>query len=229
MHIGVIPARAGSQRFPGKNRAKLNGQSLWQIQAEKSLELLDDTFINTDDKLIPEDSGIVKYGGQLRIYERPEHLRDGKSYRIDDVLIEMAHTLKWDDKDIIHLLQPTNPFVSRDTIEAGKLGMEEMPIDSVQSIWKVPNTLHAYSQRKLNGNFVEFAFPELRNKCYNSQRKPDFYAFAGYVACRVGSLLKYNNIWGERSVGIEVPFIESIDIDTAEDLEHAEKLAGTVL
>ena len=31
------------------------------------------------------------------------------------------------------------------------------------------------------------------------------------------------------SLGIEVDFIETIDIDTAEDLEHAERLAGTSL
>ena len=223
MHIGIIPARAGSKRFPGKNRAKLNGKPLWLIAYKKATENLDKYYVNTD------DPGILPAFKEIPpIYERPKHLRDGMSYRIDDVLIEMAKTLKFDKNDILHLLQPTNPFVSHETIQKGKNADWEK-IDSVQSIWKVPNTLHAYSQRKKNGDFLEFVFPELRNKYFNSQRKPDFYSFGGYVACKVGSLFKYNNIWGKRSVGIEIPFIETIDIDTAEDLKHAEQLARTIL
>jgi CMP-N-acetylneuraminic acid synthetase len=228
MHIGVIPARAGSKRFPGKNRAKLNGAELWRIAVEKSAQTTEITITNTDDKRIFE-KGIIRF---VR-YERPEHLRNGAA-RIDDVLIEMATTLKWKPDDIIHLLQPTNPFVSIKTILKGRELFKwreetKSPVDSVQSVWKVPNTLHAYSQRMIiNGN-VEFMFPELRSRHYNSQKKPDFYAFAGYVACKVGSLLNYNNIWGKRSLGIEVNQIEAIDIDTVEDLEFAERLAGTTL
>jgi CMP-N-acetylneuraminic acid synthetase len=199
MHIGVVPARAGSKRFPGKNRAKLNGMALWIHAVDKSLEFLDLTYVNSDDKEIKFASEESHF-----FYTRPKHLRDGQSYRIDDVLIEMAQTLKWKDDDVIHLLQPTNPFTSRVTILKGKNAAWDY-LDSVQSIWRVPNTLHAYSQRVVVDDEVKFVFPDMREKHYNSQRKPNFYSFAGYVACKVGSLLKYNNIWGERSLGIEVP------------------------
>ena len=74
---------------------------------------------------------------------------------------------------------------------------------------------------------VEFAYPEERAKHYNSQRKPTHYSFAGYVAFRVGSLRKYGNIWGEKSIGIEAEAIEGIDIDTREDLENAIRLTRT--
>lgn len=215
MHIGIIPARAGSTRFPGKNRAKLGNIPLWKIGVNKSLKLLDKTIVNTDDDLI------LMSGAKCMFYLRPGHLRDGTSYRIDDVLIDMAKTLNFDDSDIIHLFQPTNPFIGISTVLAGKEAFNE-DIDSVQSIWKVPNTLHAYSQRKIDNGFVEFA-DRRRDGAYNSQRKPDYYAFAGYVACKVRSLFQHGNIWGEKSVGIEVNQIEAIDIDTKEDYEFAKK------
>lgn len=229
MHIGVIPARAGSKRFPGKNRAKFNGTSLWAIATEKSLKMCDLTIVNTDDPQIPDDSGEVLYEGSIKVYRRPKHLTDGISYRIDDVIIEMVENLGLEDEDIIHLFQPTSPFLSEETVDKGKKLFQHLNyIDSVQSIYKVNNTFHAYSQRKVNNGFIDFAFPELRNEHYNSQKKPEHFVFAGYVACRVGSLRKNKSLWGA-SIGIPVDELETVDIDTREDLDAAIRLARTNL
>jgi 3-deoxy-manno-octulosonate cytidylyltransferase (CMP-KDO synthetase) len=57
--IGVIPARYGSTRFPGKPLALINGRSLiewvWR-QARKSREL-DDVIVATDDQRIADAAG----------------------------------------------------------------------------------------------------------------------------------------------------------------------------
>ena len=222
MHVGVIPARAGSKRFPGKNRAELGGVPLWRMAVDKSLQSMDRTIVNTDDPEILRDEDYERY-------ERPEHLRDGQSYRIDDVLIEIVQSLMRNHtasfEDIIHLFQCTSPFVSLSTIEAGIKVFADYPdADSVQSLCEVSNTLHAYSQRVYRDGYVRFAFPSEREVHFNSQRKPAHYSFAGYVACRVSSLLKHNNIWGEKAVGLSVNPMEMTDIDTEKDLEFAETL-----
>lgn len=242
-HIGIIPARAGSKRFPGKNRALLGGVELWRIAVDKSLRVMDRTIVNTDDDLIVPDDIYPPSpfrGGTCERYERPEHLRDGQSYRIDDVLIEMAQTLKFDDDDVIHLFQCTNPLLRIETVMAFYSILKgEYPqphdhyddTDSVQSICKVPNTLHAYSQRIIEGSMhhrslVKFAYPEERNAHFNSQSKPDHWYFAGYIACRVGSLLKHGNIWGEKSIGFSVNNVEAMDIDTEVDLAIVELIVA---
>ena len=230
MNIGVIPARAGSKRFPGKNRAKLGGLELWKRACILSIRKMDWTIINSDDEKILDN--LDKCLGQG--YVRPEHLRDGQSYRIDDVLIEMVERLSFKSKDIIYLFQPTSPFISDLTIiECMKQFCIYNDLDSVQSVCRIPNNLHAYSQRLFVGDMndkylrVEFVFPKERNNYYNSQLKPPFYAFAGFVGCRVESLLKHKNIWGEKSIGIIVNPIEMIDIDAEEDLRHAEYLTAS--
>ncbi|MCP3681619.1 MAG: hypothetical protein GY861_02920 [bacterium] len=217
MHIGVIPARAGSQRFVGKNRAELNGTMLWEIAVNKSLIVMDRTIINTDDEHIQPEN--------CERYKRPKYLSDG---RIDDVLLEMANTLELEDTDYLHLFQPTNPFTEIETIKTGRNFLEHLLyLDSVQSTRKVPNIYHAYSQRIIKDGFIRFAYPEERNKCFNSQLKPNHYVFAGYVACKVGSLREYNSIWGYESIGIPASQIEMVDIDTREDLESAIRLTAT--
>jgi CMP-N-acetylneuraminic acid synthetase len=90
-------------------------------------------------------------------------------------------------------------------------------------VTNISNAHHAYSQRYINNNGeINFCYREERDKSYNSQRKPARYAFAGYIGFKAVSLLKYGNIWGERSLPIIGGPECSIDIDTKEDLEYAE-------
>ncbi len=53
---GVIPARFGSTRFPGKPLAKIRGLELiaWVIRAAKTARLLDQVVVATDDSRIAE-------------------------------------------------------------------------------------------------------------------------------------------------------------------------------
>ena len=218
MHIGVIPARAGSTRIPGKNREEISGIPLWRIAVIKSMNTLARTIINTDDPLI--------YPSFCERFERDKEL-SGNSVRIDDVLLNMVASLQLLSEDVIHLIQPTSPFMSSETILRGVEAFECFDIDSSQSVVEVSNSYHAYSQRIIKNDLVNFVFPELREQHFNSQSKPKHYAFAGYVACKVGSLRKYGNIWGKKSFPIQVSNIEAIDIDTKEDLEHARLIAAS--
>jgi len=222
MNIGIIPARAGSKRFPGKNKALLNGVPLWLRAALMSIQTMDDTIISTDDQEIIS-------GSPYKISERPEHLRDGMSYRIDDVLLDMVGSCGFSGCDVLYLFQPATPFLNPGTIEVCLTAMLNWPeAESVQTLFPVSNILHAYSQRVING-WVAFAFPELREKHFNSQKKVPHYAFAGFVGCRVKALCENGNIWGTRSIGVITHMFEGFDIDTEEDLKYAESFIASQL
>ncbi len=49
--IGVIPARYGSTRFPGKPLVNLRGRPLiqWTVEGAKKSKLLSDLIVATDD------------------------------------------------------------------------------------------------------------------------------------------------------------------------------------
>ena len=92
---------------------------------------------------------------------------------------------------------------------------------------KCPFCATTFRGNQIKDGYIKFKFPSMRSARFNSQRKPEHYSFAGYVAFRVGSLRKYGNIWGEVSIGIQAEAIETVDIDTREDLENAIRLTET--
>ena len=220
MHIGIIPMRSGSKRFKDKNKAILDGFPLWKRVVVKAVATMDMSYITTD-----YDDIKVCCNVACAVIERPEHLRDGSTYRIDDVLIDIVKTHNIPENAFLHLFQCTSPFTSIKTIEQCKKVLTSFEnCDSVQSVVKIQNVFHEYSQREIIGEEIRFVNRVQRDKHYNSQKKPDRYAFAGYVACRVRSLLKHNNIWGNTSYPVIVDQYEAHDIDTETDLRHAQAL-----
>ena len=92
-------------------------------------------------------------------------------------------------------------------------------IDSVQTICKVKHHEHAYNQRSLKGDFVEFVFKDLRKKFYNKQKKKEHFKFGNLVIFRTTSFLNTGSIFGDKSKYIEIPEKYCIDIDNKGDVE----------
>lgn len=108
--LGVIPARGGSKRLPGKHLRQLCGQPLiqWTLQAAKHSEL-DAFIVSTDDAVIGE---FCRQQGAPVPFIRPKELATDTAKSVD-VLI---HALEWfEDRFSIKpthivLLQPTSPL-----------------------------------------------------------------------------------------------------------------------
>ncbi len=62
--LGIIPARYGSSRFPGKPLVEIKGKSMIQRVYERSLksDVLDDVIVATDDERIYKH--VLKFGGK---------------------------------------------------------------------------------------------------------------------------------------------------------------------
>ncbi len=214
-HMGIIPCRAGSKRFPGKNRALFGGIPLYQRAVQLSMSVLDSTLMTSDDAEILANVDCEKH-------IRPAHLATGNGYRIDDVLIDIANTIR-EVPEFMHLIQVTSPFLYPYYIEEGRKSLNQGDFDSVQLVVPVSNSQHSFSQRKINNDgTIEFCYPEDRNKHYNSQSKPVHYSFAGYVGFKAKSLLETGSIWGKKSKPIIGDHTVFVDIDNPYDLEYAE-------
>lgn len=101
--LGVIPARGGSKRFPGKNIAPFRNRPLiaWTILAAQQAEL--DTLIcSTDD----EEIEIIALSYGCRAIKRPAHLASDHA-SCEAVL---RHALGLFPHETVVLLQPTSPL-----------------------------------------------------------------------------------------------------------------------
>lgn len=98
--LGIILARQGSKRLPGKNIKVLNDKPLIQYTIEAAEKLIP-IVISTN------DYEIAKIYSSYRLIRRPEKLsQDGSSS--EDAIIHVMNNSK--KHDYIMLLQPTSPL-----------------------------------------------------------------------------------------------------------------------
>ncbi|MFN3537077.1 MAG: acylneuraminate cytidylyltransferase family protein [Brevundimonas sp.] len=116
--LGLIPARGGSKRLPGKNLADLHGRSLLQRAIDAGLEArgIDRLIVSTDDPAIAE---AAQAGGAEVPFLRPAELATDEASSLDVV----RHAMAWADEtepdafSHLVLLQPTSPLRTAEDID----------------------------------------------------------------------------------------------------------------
>lgn len=104
--IGVIPARAGSQRLPGKNLRPMAGQPMivWTLRAALAASTLDHVVVTSDDEAVLA----LAAGEGVATVCRPPHLAGADADVVDAV--EHVLSLVPGDWGEVVLLQPTSPL-----------------------------------------------------------------------------------------------------------------------
>ncbi len=105
--IGVIPARWGSTRFPGKSLHPICGKPLvqWVVEATQRARLLDEVVVATDDSRIADAvAGFVKV-----VMTRADHPSG------TDRVAEAAHP---EDEDLVINIQGDEPLIDPKLIDA---------------------------------------------------------------------------------------------------------------
>lgn len=104
--LGLIPARAGSERLKGKNTRPFAGRPLidWTLDAALGSGLLDAVAVTTDDAAVSAAAS----GRGVTVIDRPPELAGSEASIYD----AMAHALGFvgGDWDYLVLLQPTSPL-----------------------------------------------------------------------------------------------------------------------
>ena len=105
--IGLIPARYGSSRFPGKPLALLAGKPVIQHVYEQANKVLDAVFVATDDERIYNK--VLAFGGKAVMTSTEHHSGTDR--------IEEAFEKIGGDFDVVVNIQGDEPFIAQSQIE----------------------------------------------------------------------------------------------------------------
>ncbi|RZJ98539.1 MAG: acylneuraminate cytidylyltransferase family protein [Brevundimonas sp.] len=141
--LGLIPARAGSVRLPGKNMRPMAGRPMlgWTLAAAKAAVRLDHLAVTTDDA----DVAALARAEGFEVVNRPTALADAQASVVD--AIDHASTALGGGFDWVALLQPTSPLrLAQDIDGAVELALaQDATVVSVSPLAK-PSAFHGRIQ-----------------------------------------------------------------------------------
>ncbi len=237
--IGIIPARFASTRFPGKPLAMLGGRTVIQRVYEQTTAILDEAYVATDDERIYQ--AVEQFGGQA-IMTRSDH-KSGTD-RIEEAAEKIGT-----QADVIINIQGDEPFIQQSQIET-LMHLFDDPNTQIGTLGKRFETIEAAlnpnspkivtDKRGFALYFSRSIIPFIRGKeqCEWLQHFPflkhlGLYAYRREVLREV-TLLPQSPLeiaesleqlrWLENGYRIRVGLtdVETVGIDTPEDLQRAE-------
>lgn len=147
--IGVIPARAGSQRLPGKNVRPMAGRPMigWTLEAARASTLLDRVVVSSDDEAV---LAIAREAG-VEAIRRPDALAGPEASVID--AIQQALEQVGGHWDYVVLLQPTSPLRLASDIDASVRLCDEKGAPSVLTVSPLPKPV-SFHERMGSGGIL---------------------------------------------------------------------------
>ena len=210
----LVPMRHHSERVSEKNYRLFAGQPLYHhiVRSLLGCPLITEVVIDTDSPVVMEDAR--HHFPQVRLMERPEHLRDG-NIPMNDVLLHSVTQVKADYYIQTH---STNPLLRTETIsQAIKSLLDSYPKhDSLFSVTRIQTRLWDSSGRAVNHD------PAI---LLRTQDLPPLYEENSclYIFTR-STLETWHNRIGERPLMFEIDRVEAWDIDEELDFRTAEFL-----
>jgi N-acylneuraminate cytidylyltransferase len=215
--LGLITARGGSKRLPGKNLARVSGKSLiaWTIEAANGSRFLDRVILSSDsDDIIAE---ALAYGCEVP-FKRSASLAADDATSMDVVRNAL---LQCPGHDWVVLLQPTSPGRTAADIDGTIAVCVEKSAPAAVSVCLAQE--NPYWMYYLNPNHrlvpILSALDPTR-----FPRPPTTYLLNGAVYVANTEWLAHKGTFvTDETVAYEMPRARSIDIDLAEDLDAFRK------
>lgn len=223
--LGIVPARAGSRRVPGKNLTRLEGRTL--VRRALDTALTSGAFSRV--ALTSEDPEIRAQATDLDVdvVERPPELASDAARSYDVVLhaldeVERTHGSRFEAVAVVQCTSPfTDPQDLRDTVAL----LDDHPeAASAVSVSEVDMLHHPLKLKRLVDGRLE---PWLQADAMTpSHELPRLYVRNGCVYVSRRSLLETGTFVAEDALAHVMPAQRSVDIDTPLDLAFAEFLAA---
>ncbi len=241
--VAIIPARYGSSRFPAKPLATLGGKSVIERVYNQVSSVIDEVFVATDDERIK--ACVEAFGGRA-IMTSPNH-KSGTDRCYE------AYCKSGIEADIVLNVQGDEPFIAAEQIESiiECFAKEEIDIatlvkpftaeDSLEAL-ENPNSPKVVIDKESRAlYFSRSVVPYLRGVDRQEWLKAHtFYKHIGMYAFRSQALREVTALpqspleiaesleqlrWLESGykIGVGMTTIETIGIDTPEDLQKAEE------
>lgn len=208
----LVPMRHHSQRVPGKNYRPLAGKPLYQHIIETLLAVPEVTSIMVDTDSQPIIDGLRTDFPQVKIIERPQHLR-ADAIPMNEIL---AYDTAQLDSDFYLQTHSTNPLLQAGTLSQGiRSFLDQYPAyDSLFSVTRLQTRLWDSLTRAINHNPAILLQTQDLPPVY--EENSCFYLFTR------ANLLARRNRLGERPLMFEIPRNEAVDIDEEFDFQLAD-------
>jgi CMP-N,N'-diacetyllegionaminic acid synthase len=225
--VALVPARAGSQRVPGKNVHPLRGHPLvaYTLAAARESGLFDAAVVSTDSE---EIAAVARhYGGEVPSL-RPTAFATATSADIEwicHVLDELEASGR--SFELFSILRPTSPFRTAATIRRAWDRLLSVPdADSVRAVELCRQ--HPGKMWVLDGELMRPLLPQPEGVPYHSsqyQSLPQVYVQNSSLEIawtRVAT--EGGSIAGERVVPFLTEGAEGFSVDYPGDIELAERM-----
>lgn len=244
--IGIIPARYASTRFPGKPLALLGGKPVIQHVYEKVATVLEAAYVATDDERIYD---VVKsFGGQV-VMTRTDH-KSGTD-RIEEAIEKIGG--EW---DVVVNVQGDEPFVTKSQLDTichcfddptTQIATLGKPFESMEAVQNPNSPKIVVDNMGFAMYFSRSVIPYVRGKEKSSWLTHyPFLKHLGIYAYRKDVLRQVTQLpqssleiaesleqlrWLQNGFKIKVGTtdVETVGIDTPQDLERAEEFLKTQL
>lgn len=223
--LGVIPARGGSKGVPRKNIRSLCGKPLLQYTAEAALAArgLSQVILSTEDEQI----AAVGLSCGLEVpFLRPAELARDDTPMLPVIQHAVSQMENISERfDAVCLLQPTNPLRRAEDIDACIELLNGHDLDAVVTILPVPSEYNPHWVFWKSGNgLLSLSTGEETPVTRRQDLPPAFHREGSVYVTRRHVLMEENSLYGKRLAGYELNPERSVNIDTPEDWEEAERL-----
>jgi CMP-N-acetylneuraminic acid synthetase len=212
--IALVPMRHHSQRVPGKNYRDLAGKPLYQHIIETLLAVpeLHDIVVDTDSE--PVMNGLRENFPQVKVIERPEHLR-ADDMPMNEILIYDTEQFP---ADFYLQTHSTNPLLKAETI-SDAIHAFNNNYPNLDSLFSVTRWQTRFYDK--DGNAVNHDPKEL----IQTQDLPPMYEENSciYIFTRENLIAKRHRI-SNNPLMFEIPRLEAVDIDDESDFQVAHLL-----
>jgi len=224
--VALVPARAGSQRVPGKNVRELDGHPLlaYSIASARKSGVFESVLVSTDSEEIAEVAR--RYGAEV-LGLRPTEIATATSPDVEWV----THVMAGRDEEIFGILRPTSPFRSAATIRRAFEQLVELGdrADSIRAVELARQ--HPFKMWVLEGDLMRpFVDQPGEGVPYHSmqyQALPQIYAQNSSLELAWSHVLEGDpSIAGTRVAPFLTEGAEGFSIDYPDDLERAERLVA---
>ena len=217
--IALLPMKANSNRVKGKNFREFCGKPLfrWTLDSLLKVNLIDEIVINTDARHILEKYKLPD-SRKIVIRDREEKLC-GDNVSMNRVI---KNDLDNTDADIYIMTHTTNPLLGKKTIESGlmkflKSQNQKHKVDSLFTVNKVQTRFYRANGSAVNHNPDKLIPTQDIEPWY--EENSNLYIFTKE------SFRKTSSRIGRKPIMMETSKAESVDIDTQEDWDIAERIA----
>lgn len=241
--IGIIPARYASTRFTGKPLAVLGGKTMIERVYRQVEGVLDEVVVATDDERIFK--AVEMFGGKV-VMTSTEH-KSGTD-RVHEAFKQMG-----EGYDVVVNIQGDEPFIQAeqlqllcecfndDTVDIATLAKPFKPEDKFEALGNASSPKVVINNKMEAMYFSRSIIPYIRGKEKNEWlANHTYYKHIGLYAYRADVLHEITSLpqsslelaesleqlrWLENGYKIKVGIseIETIGIDTPEDLKRAEE------